>query len=280
MKKGVGQLIRGLMLAVLLFGFSGCDYTKKEETEMQKEPAFENSGDKSAYSWDDFNKQEDYFKTLFLERNKFASDEANKDNIASAKVQLKERGENYIRGIIFYNLKNVNEAGGQQEHFFATRKDENSQWEIVFSGFTNKLIPCTFFEEHAFPEDFRKYADCGLVEKAGISSNWKLVSGNPLDNCSSPVYEGEVKLKGYYVFDYFYVEKEWLFRPIEEDLKKIWLNPAEQRDFLKNFKIIDISEEEEERLKKATKKNPAEITIRGLNLYCEGGGVVSINKPE
>jgi hypothetical protein len=102
---------------------------------------------------------------------------------------------------------------------------------------------------------------------------WKLVSGDLKNTCTNPTYEGKTTIKGWYVYETGYIEKQWLLRIADEDMDKL---PSIFTS--KTVSLMDATPEQEEALKKATEDNPVEITIRNISQYCEGGPTVSIKK--
>lgn len=112
---------------------------------------------------------------------------------------------------------------------------------------------------------------------------WKLVSGDPSDTCSSPTYKGEAQIRGFYVYDYSYVEKEWLLQILPEDANKIPVNQVysdkNYSEWIKKpqFALGGVTPELEKELKSASKDNPKTITVKGFKAYCEGVPQLSIN---
>lgn len=116
------------------------------------------------------------------------------------------------------------------------------------------------------------------TEPVSSDVEWKLVSGNPEDTCSGPQYEGSATIRGWYSYEENYVEKEWLFRVVDEDVKKLPLQniTAKYSWFNTKLSVVDASSELEDKLKRATKENPVSITIKGYSAYCEGNPSVSL----
>jgi type II secretory pathway pseudopilin PulG len=115
------------------------------------------------------------------------------------------------------------------------------------------------------------------------SGGWKIVSGNADDICSIPVYEGTVRIRGWYVYDLNYEKKkEWLLRIADEDTNKLPLfeQNRNREDFHLRVKLEKISPETEDLLKKASAENPVEITITRYLAYCEGVSIASIKSAE
>ncbi|MFZ2226073.1 MAG: hypothetical protein WA064_02695 [Candidatus Moraniibacteriota bacterium] len=113
------------------------------------------------------------------------------------------------------------------------------------------------------------------------TADWKLVSGNPKQDCSQLQYSGNVKVHGWYVWDTGYVEKEWMLKIADSDtgkFPKVFLN-ADVHTINSKVRLRDASPELEKELKSATKDNPKEITLKGYYLYCEGSPSVSVVPP-
>lgn len=140
------------------------------------------------------------------------------------------------------------------------------------------------FEEEAIDDEEEENKEETKNNTDNIEEmEWKLVSGDPSDTCSSPTYSGEAKLNGWYVFDYSYVEKEWLLQVAEEDAKKI---PVEEvygeksyGEWIKKpqFLLGGVTPELENELKNASPENPIEVTVKGFKAYCEGAPQLSIS---
>lgn len=107
---------------------------------------------------------------------------------------------------------------------------------------------------------------------------WRLVSGDPKDTCSTPTFTGEKTIRGYYSFEENYVEKEWLFVLVEEDIKKLPLQDvSEEFDWFNRRVVLSgASSDLETQLRNASKDNPVEITIDEYSAYCEGQPSVSL----
>lgn len=87
-----------------------------------------------------------------------------------------------------------------------------------------------------------------------ISRDWKLVSGNPDDFCTSPKYSGDVKIRGWYEWGTNYVTQQWLFRVDPRDREKLI------GDYNGLYSLSQtISDSLEVKLKKANKKNQSQL---------------------
>lgn len=115
------------------------------------------------------------------------------------------------------------------------------------------------------------------------ADGWKIVSGNPDDICTIPVYEGKVEIRGWYVYDLNYEKKkEWLLRIADEDVSKLPLfeQNRSRKDFHLRVKLENISTEMEGTLKKASAENPVKIEVSRYLAYCEGVPIASIKSAE
>lgn len=93
-------------------------------------------------------------------------------------------------------------------------------------------------------------------------SSWKLISGDVNIDCMPHIYTGSGKIYGWYSLEDVYDQKQWMFRIISGQE-----NIPFKGDFIA---LVDASEELVSNLKKATKDNPIEITIQGINCGCGG----------
>jgi hypothetical protein len=110
-------------------------------------------------------------------------------------------------------------------------------------------------------------------------ADWQLVSGDPKDTCTTPTYNGQVQIHGWYSWEEAYVEKEWVLRISPEDAKNLPLYDefSSHKEFNQKLKLTDASKELEDKLKSASWEKPETITIRNYKLYCEGAPLVSQN---
>jgi|GEM_PF-1097985 len=112
-------------------------------------------------------------------------------------------------------------------------------------------------------------------------TGWKLISGVIGDSCSGVVYDGRVTVKGWYVMDTDYVEKEWMLKIADSDMNKFpeaFFGGVKDAAHNANqkLKLVDAPHELQKELRESTKENPKQITLKGYYLYCEGFPVVSI----
>jgi hypothetical protein len=111
---------------------------------------------------------------------------------------------------------------------------------------------------------------------------WKLISGNPKQDCSRLLYNGSANVRGWYIWETSYTEKEWMLRILDEDLKNLpgGLELSKRADGTvednPRVKIIDAPAELVKGLKSASKDRPVSVTIKGVSIYCEGFPQVSI----
>jgi hypothetical protein len=116
-----------------------------------------------------------------------------------------------------------------------------------------------------------------------VPQPWKLAKGDPADTCTSPTFTGLAKVKGWYVWDYNYIEKAWLIKINQTDLSNLPINkfPLElQANYRKDplFVLNEPSKELEDQLKQAGEDNPVDITVTGFNQYCEGRANLTIQE--
>jgi len=109
---------------------------------------------------------------------------------------------------------------------------------------------------------------------------WKLVSGDPSDTCSAPTYEGETTVRGWYVYDYSYVDKTWLLQVLEADVDKIPIKEVYGEESYAQWVekpqfLFDATTEQVEDLKKASQDNPIEVSVKAFRAYCEGAPQLS-----
>lgn len=114
----------------------------------------------------------------------------------------------------------------------------------------------------------------------GYATGWKLVFVNGgVDNvdeeCAAHVYEGTTKVGGWYTYEEMYSDKYWFLNIAyyyDKNGKKIF----NDTNNIPKVRIVDAPNDLREKLKKASKNNPAELTIQGLYSHCEGS-VVSVD---
>lgn len=122
-------------------------------------------------------------------------------------------------------------------------------------------------------EQVRKFDEWVKHEEA---KGWRYISGDPQLSCSEIVFEGEIKLKGWYVWDYIYIEKGWVFYTADEDVKKIPVYDTHAsydeigKERARKFVLSNVPKEVENSLRQASKERPYEIVVDKYSLYCEG----------
>jgi hypothetical protein len=115
-------------------------------------------------------------------------------------------------------------------------------------------------------------------------SYWKLISGSPGDSCSTPTYEGEATIHGWYEWDYSYVEKEWVLKIFPADAEKLPAKNAYGEESYSHFskspvlRLADADAQLVRKLKAASKTKPVPLTVKGFSAYCEGAPNVSVEK--
>lgn len=85
--------------------------------------------------------------------------------------------------------------------------------------------------------------------------------------CAKHAYDGEVKVK---VWNYGSEKDESFINIAEEDLAKLPANCKNQK-----AKIVDVSSDLDEKIKKSSKENPVEVTIKGVLNDC--GDFISLS---
>ena len=163
------------------------------------------------------------------------------------------------------------------------KQDQTETERINYSNINNSNNLVANFENNSPSEN-------ATLPKNQSQADWRLVSGDPADTCAMPTYQGEATLYGWYVYDYYYVEQDWLLEVAEEELNKVPLAEIVCGDgedcltFIKNseyfkpqFLMIGLSEEEEMALKNASSEHPPPVTVRGFRFYCEGLPQLSVN---
>ena len=139
-------------------------------------------------------------------------------------------------------------------------------------------------EKKTGPESENRIIDESISEKKNVFENakaedWKLISGDPLDNCSSPTYEGKAVIHGWYEWDYIYVEKGWVLKISSDDQNKLpvyYYDENKQSHYSDGAILADADSELLKQLKSASKAKPVELTVEGFSTYCEGLPSVSL----
>ena len=102
-----------------------------------------------------------------------------------------------------------------------------------------------------------------------------LKGGDPEMDCGNPTYSNKIDVSGWYVWDYFYVGRQWVLQVDKKDMKKIL-----SKGYEGTLRLTDASPELEKKLASANSKQPITLILRGLSYYCEGSPSVSIKTPE
>ena len=109
----------------------------------------------------------------------------------------------------------------------------------------------------------------------GYLSGWKLIYIiPPHEDCAAHIYEGDTKIGGWYSLENMYEEKVWMLN-IEYYYKNNKRVLVDDTQNAKKVSLVDISVDFQEKLKKASKKNPVEFNIKGFYGHCEGA-IVSL----
>lgn len=118
-----------------------------------------------------------------------------------------------------------------------------------------------------------------ISQSTDTTENWKLLSGNKDDTCTSPTYEGSVNVKGWYEMAEDYTGKGWMLAIADADVNKLpmyFYGEDKTRNANHFVKIKDATPELEQRLKNASKEKPEIIILKGYTVYCEGAPRVSV----
>jgi hypothetical protein len=95
------------------------------------------------------------------------------------------------------------------------------------------------------------------------------------DSCKVHAYEGEAKIRGWYLND----GNEWLLVVSDEDMEKLPNYDGTEEYKLKNqkIKLIDATSQIENKLRLTSEKKPQSITITGYAMRCDGVPLASID---
>jgi hypothetical protein len=110
----------------------------------------------------------------------------------------------------------------------------------------------------------------------------KMISGKDDDACTGIAYDGNIAVKGWYVWDKGYIENEWMLEIADDDINKLPFPEALSKDpkryanFNQKVKLVDAGPELQKELKAASKDRPKEVVLKGYYLHCEGAALVSI----
>lgn len=182
---------------------------------------------------------------------------------------------------VYYNCEKV--SGADPKSFKVL--DQGAQ--ITGADFIRD--PYAKDKQHVFSgKDMVTYIDADLVEVLRNEKNlahpekeWKLISGDPKDNCTHVIYEGEAKLHGWYVWERNYSQEEWMLHVSDLEIPKFPdFNKDDIGTYGNGFRLEGASKELEAKLKKADKNHPVTLTIKGFYAYCEGAPIVSIQDPQ
>jgi hypothetical protein len=198
-----------------------------------------------------------FSKVLFVPKSRVKYDvdyySGKPDNNYHGNFWDSENSENKIE---FFSQSGVLLSYPNEEYYC----DDVQQFPKTLTG---KCLPGT--------KDFNFGADGSPLKAA---SGWKLVSGDPNQDCGSPTYSGSVQVRGRLVWDYFYVEREWMFEVVPEDQQKIF-----KSGYRGKFQLLNSPTDLQKQLASATLDRPVKITVKGLAYYCEGAPGVSVTEP-
>lgn len=114
--------------------------------------------------------------------------------------------------------------------------------------------------------------------KSSVSAKADKVADNVDNSCKAHAYEGEAKIRGWYVND----GNDWLLVVSDEDMQKLPNYDGTEEYKLKNkkIKLIDATSQIEKKLKLTSEKKPQVITITGYVMRCGGVPLASIEYKE
>ncbi len=104
------------------------------------------------------------------------------------------------------------------------------------------------------------------------SSFPKVKNRDEAEKCSRRAYDGEVKIRVWNTNE----NGENLLQVAEDDLEKL---PVQDEKKSK-VKLVDGSSVVLEKIEKASEEKPAEVTVKGFYLDCEGVPMISLNSGE
>lgn len=115
------------------------------------------------------------------------------------------------------------------------------------------------------------------VDKVKVNTkDWKLISGDANDTCTTPTFEGLASVRGFYMQDYTYPGPPegklfWAFAILPEDADKMPIDGiVNQQSGYIEVGIQNATKTLEAQWKKATKDHPATIDLNYFSTYCEG----------
>ena len=187
----------------------------------------------------------------------------NGETVAATALVIDDEDGDFVRGRVAF-------ATGLKKNgiFFGHFSRSSNQWEI-FHNEVNDGLRCDGYKgsEIEIPksmlEGCEDYAVDGDMRAA---DGWKLVGGDPQQNCSKAVYSGEVEVRAWLEWRTNYVEKDWVLAVADEDRPKLLLGWP----WKPYFSVPDISDDLRVKLMAASSDNPLTVTVKKMSYYCEG----------
>jgi len=121
-----------------------------------------------------------------------------------------------------------------------------------------------------------------LDSNSGVKNSAPTKAGKVADtadnSCKTHAYEGEAKIRGWYVND----GNDWLLVVSDEDMGKLPNYDGTEEYRLKNkkIKLVDVTSQIEKKLKLTSEKKPQTVTITGYVIRCGGVPLASIEYKE
>jgi hypothetical protein len=193
----------------------------------------------------------------------------NNEPLDKTHIVIDQQVEHYIKGRVFFDLEPKKNG-----LFYATEnasyKSNNKSvvWDEMRVVFNEGYDPieCSIADGYSFPKAMSNNCMSGNPDnfQSPDSGRWKLIGGDPNENCSKVLYSGKIKIRGWYEWRSTYGNKDWVLSVDNRDMNKLLPNWSGY------YSLSNASELLVSQLKNASKENPLTITVNELGFYCEG----------
>ena len=194
---------------------------------------------------------------------------ANNEPLDKTHIIIDQHVEHYIKGRVFFDLepkKNglfyATENASYKSNYKSVVWDE---MKVVFNE-GDDPIKCSIANQYSFPKNMTSDCISDSLDnfKLPYSAQWKLIGGDPKENCAKVQYAGNIKIRGWYEWRTTYVNKDWVLSINKGDTNKLLPN------WSGHYSLLNVSDSLAIQLKNASKEIPLIITVKGLGFYCEG----------
>lgn len=195
--------------------------------------------------------------------------ETNAESLAGTAIVIEKEEGDFLRGRVVFAAE-----PRKNGIFFARQTKDSGKWEL-FQNQMNDGLDCDGYDGSEIKVPKSMLTDCIKYERDGkirAAEGWKLIDGDPDQNCSKVTYSGEIEVDAWFEWRNSYVEKTWMLAVADDDRPKLLLGWP----WKPYFSVSGLSEKLQVKLMAATPENPVKVTVKKIHHYCEGAPSLDI----